>query len=58
MKITTATQQPMADEQQKTVGIPYLANPRMVCRDVQVWYGKDKNKKHAVKDVSIDVGNK
>jgi len=35
-----------------TVGDITVANPRMVCRDVNVWYGD----KHAIKDVSIDVG--
>jgi len=35
-----------------TVGDITVTDPRMVCRDVNVWYGD----KHAIKDVSIDVG--
>lgn len=35
-----------------TVGIVTVDNPRMQCRDVNVYYGD----KHAIKDVSIDIG--
>jgi phosphate transport system ATP-binding protein len=36
----------------QTVGEPFVANPRMTCRDVNVYYGD----KHAIKEVSIDIG--
>jgi phosphate transport system ATP-binding protein len=35
-----------------TVGDVTVANPRMVCRDVDVWYGT----KQAIKGVSLDIG--
>jgi phosphate transport system ATP-binding protein len=35
-----------------TVGDITAADPRMVCRVVNVWYGD----KHAIKDVSLDIG--
>jgi phosphate transport system ATP-binding protein len=35
-----------------TVGDVTVADPRMICRDVNVFYGD----KHAIKDVSLDVG--
>jgi len=36
----------------KTIGEIQSDNPRMVCTDVDVYYGD----KHAIKDVSIDIG--
>ncbi len=36
----------------KTVGSPFVENPRMTCRDVDVFYGE----KRAINKVSIDVG--
>lgn len=39
-------------DQRQTVGVPFVENPRMSCREVNVFYGD----KHAIKDVSIDVG--
>ena len=36
----------------KTVGSPFVDNPRMTCRDVDVFYGEKK----AINKVSIDVG--
>ncbi len=36
----------------KTVGEIYVENPRIQCRDVNVFYGE----KHAIMDVSLDVG--
>jgi len=36
-----------------TIGDITTPNPRMVCREVNVWYGD----KHAIKDVSLDIGN-
>ena len=35
-----------------TVGDVTTPDPRMVCREVNVWYGT----KHAIKDVSLDIG--
>ncbi|MBK1720212.1 phosphate ABC transporter ATP-binding protein PstB [Thiocystis violacea] len=35
-----------------TVGDVTVANPRMVCREVDVWYGS----KQAIKGVSLDIG--
>ncbi len=34
-----------------TVGLPFVDNPRITCRNVNVYYGD----KHAIRDVSIDV---
>ncbi len=39
-------------ESSKTVGEMYVANPRIECRGVNVYYGQ----KHAIHDVSLDVG--
>jgi phosphate transport system ATP-binding protein len=39
-------------ESRATVGDVTVANPRMVCRDVDVWYGE----KQAIKGVSLDIG--
>ena len=36
----------------QTVGTPFVEEPRMVCREVNVYYGE----KHAIKNVTIDVG--
>jgi phosphate transport system ATP-binding protein len=36
----------------KTVGTPFVDNPRMTCRDVEVYYGD----KCAINRISIDVG--
>ncbi len=38
-------------EDSRTVGLPFVDNPRMTCRNVNVYYGD----KHAIRDVSIDV---
>ena len=43
---------PMDPKNQKTVGNPLAENPRMTCRDVNVYYGE----KHAIKNVSLDIG--
>ena len=40
-------------ENRKTVGDVTVENPRMTCRNVNVYY----DDKHAIKDVSIDIGN-
>ena len=39
-------------ENRETVGEITVDNPRMTCRNVDVWYGN----KHAIKDVSLDIG--
>ena len=39
-------------ENRETVGEITIADPRMTCRDVNVWYGE----KHAIKNVSLDIG--
>jgi phosphate transport system ATP-binding protein len=39
-------------ENRETVGKITVDNPRMTCRDVNVWYGD----KHAIKNVSLDIG--
>jgi len=39
-------------DQRETVGVPFVADPRMICRAVNVYYGDN----HAIKNVSIDVG--
>ena len=36
----------------KTVGEAFVSNPRMTCRDINVYYGE----KQALKDVSLDIG--
>ena len=40
------------DNDLQTVGVVRVGNPRMSCTDVNVYYGG----KHAIKDVSLDVG--
>jgi phosphate transport system ATP-binding protein len=39
-------------EKRGTVGEVHIENPRMTCRNVDVFYGEDQ----AIKDVSIDIG--
>jgi phosphate transport system ATP-binding protein len=39
-------------EDRRTVGEITIENPRMTCRDVNVYYGDN----HAIKDVSLDIG--
>jgi phosphate transport system ATP-binding protein len=39
-------------DQRETVGFPFVDEPRMICREVNVYYGDN----HAIKNVSIDVG--
>ncbi|HEB50930.1 MAG TPA: phosphate ABC transporter ATP-binding protein [Desulfobulbus sp.] len=43
---------PRADNRD-TVGEPFVEDPRMTCRDVNVYYGE----KHAIRDVSIDIAH-
>lgn len=40
------------DDRSKTVGEIEATNPRMVCRDVNVYYGD----KHAIRNVNLDIG--
>jgi len=42
-----------AEKGYKTVGNPFSENPRMICRDVDVYYAE----KQAIFDVSLDIGN-
>jgi phosphate transport system ATP-binding protein len=44
--------QRVSREKRETVGTITVENPRMVCRNVNVYYGD----KHAIKNVSIDIG--
>ncbi len=39
-------------ESRETVGTPFADDPRMTCRDVNVYYGDN----HAIKNVSLDIG--
>ena len=39
-------------ESRETVGTPFADDPRMTCRNVNVYYGDD----HAIKNVSLDIG--
>jgi len=39
-------------DQRQTVGVPFVEEPRMTCREVNVYYGDN----HAIKNVTIDVG--
>ena len=52
-KIKQETGRVLVDrENRETVGEITVDNPRMSCRDVNVWYGD----KHAIKNVSLDIG--
>jgi phosphate transport system ATP-binding protein len=48
----TIAQAKVSREDRMTVGEITHADPRMTCRNVNVWYGD----KHAIKDVSLDIG--
>lgn len=43
---------PQQAEVPETVGEPFVDSPRMMCRDVNVYYGD----KHAIREVSLDIG--
>jgi phosphate transport system ATP-binding protein len=43
---------PLDEKNQKTVGNPFCDDPRMTCRDVDVYYGE----KQAIFNVSLDIG--
>ena len=45
-------QERLSDSQPRTIGTPFIDNPRMTCRNVNVFYGE----KQAINTVSIDVG--
>ncbi|HDS16145.1 MAG TPA: phosphate ABC transporter ATP-binding protein [Proteobacteria bacterium] len=40
-------------DERRTVGDPFLDNPRLVCREVNVYYGE----KHAINNASIDIAS-
>jgi phosphate transport system ATP-binding protein len=42
---------PQQSEIPETVGEPFVDNPRMLCRDVNVFYGTN----HAIREVSLDI---
>jgi phosphate transport system ATP-binding protein len=42
---------PQQSEIPETVGEPFVDNPRMLCRNVNVFYGTN----HAIRDVSLDI---
>lgn len=46
-------QQKVGREQRGTVGAVMVDDPRITCRNVNVYYGD----KHAIKDVSLDIGH-
>jgi phosphate transport system ATP-binding protein len=51
-QVTTAGKDLVSREFRETVGEKTVLNPRMTCRDVNVYYGD----KHAIKNVSMDIG--
>ena len=52
-KINQETGRVLVDrDNRETVGEITVDNPRMTCREVNVWYGD----KHAIKNVSLDIG--
>jgi phosphate transport system ATP-binding protein len=42
----------VAREDRRTVGVQFVKDSRMICREVNVYYGDN----HAIKNVSIDIG--
>ncbi len=49
----TNKREPLVDrENRETVGQPKVENPRMSCKNVNVYYGD----KHAIHDVTLDIG--
>lgn len=52
MAVDQATETDTEKSIYKTVGEPFVAEPRMECREVAVHYGA----KNAIRDISIDVG--
>ena len=49
---TKAADRRVDRDNRETVGTQFVENPRMICREVNVYYGD----KHAIKNVTIDVG--
>ncbi len=49
---TRTADQRVDRDNRDTVGTQFVDNPRMTCREVNVYYGD----KHAIKNVTIDVG--
>ncbi len=52
MSVMTSAELASAQHSRETVGDFTAAEPRMVCRNVDVWYGN----KQAIKNVSLDIG--
>ncbi len=50
----TENKELVSREDRRTAGKPFVDDPRMTCRNVNVYYGD----KHAIKDVSIDIADK
>ncbi len=52
-KVKPAEEGRVSRNNRQTVGEQFIDNPRMTCRDVNVYYGE----KHAIKGVSMDIGS-
>ena len=52
-KVKPAEEGRVSRSNRQTVGEQFIDNPRMTCRDVNVYYGE----KHAIKGVSLDIGS-
>lgn len=50
--VTPSGRATISRDRRETVGNYTVANPRMTCRDVNVYYGD----KHAIREVNIDIG--
>ncbi len=50
--ILISTENDICQSSRKTVGTPYVDNPRMTCRNVEVYYGTTC----AINNISIDIG--
>ncbi|HHO48686.1 MAG TPA: phosphate ABC transporter ATP-binding protein [Desulfobacteraceae bacterium] len=51
-KMVRMEDNPVSREDRRTVGKPFSGSPRMICRNVNVFYGD----KQAIQEVSIDIG--
>ena len=52
-KVKPAEEGRVSRDNRQTVGEQFIDNPRMTCRDVNVYYGE----KQAIKSVSLDIGS-
>lgn len=50
---TIMNAQTLSRENRNTVGEPFSGNPRMTCRNVNVYYGDD----HAIRNTTVDIGS-